>query len=64
LARGHTRAPLKEEDPVPSMQCHECGKIKRCTMVMERDENDRETPVYDCSPCRRELERLERERTS
>jgi hypothetical protein len=40
------------------MKCYECKEIKRCTMVLERDENDVAVGVYYCARCRREIERL------
>lgn len=39
---------------MPSMKCYECKKVKKCRMVVERDENDKPVPVYYCAGCRRE----------
>jgi hypothetical protein len=43
---------------MPSMKCHECKQIRRCAMVVERGEGDRDTPVYYCKPCLREIKAL------
>jgi hypothetical protein len=43
---------------MPSMRCYECKAIKRCTMVLERDENDVTVGVYYCARCKRELQKL------
>jgi hypothetical protein len=46
---------------MPSMKCYQCGKVKKCRMVMVRYEEPRVTPgpsqraEYLCTPCRREL---------
>lgn len=45
---------------MPSMKCAECKKIKRCTGKPEVGENGRVVLVYYCSPCRRDIEELER----
>jgi len=55
---------------MPSMKCHQCGKVKRCQMVVT-DDHECETCddmrsrctgdvpriEYLCKPCRRELGR-------
>lgn len=46
---------------MPSMRCYECHEIKRCTVVLERDENDTTVGVYYCAPCRRQIVRDSRE---
>ena len=38
---------------MPSLKCHQCGKVKRCQMVIvEAPEKHSE---YLCKPCLREL---------
>jgi hypothetical protein len=44
-----------------SMKCAECGKVKRCRMIVERGEDGRDHPVYYCLSCKREIERLKKE---
>ena len=39
---------------MPSMKCHECKKIAKCSTVAAVDEHDRTTLVYLCAPCKRE----------
>lgn len=39
-----------------SMKCHQCGKVKRCKLAVDRSV-DPVVIVYLCSPCARELGR-------
>ncbi len=44
---------------MPSMRCYNCGKVKRCRMVMTPLDAGRAAPVlrpeYLCAPCARSL---------
>lgn len=43
---------------MPSLKCHQCGKVKRCQMFLEARQAEggpREFAVYLCRPCAREL---------
>jgi len=39
---------------MPSMKCHECKKVAKCTAVAARDENDKVVLIYLCATDRRE----------
>jgi len=41
---------------MPSMKCHQCGKVKRCRMHTDRVE-EQTIIVYLCAPCARSLGR-------
>ena len=41
---------------MPSLKCYQCGKVKRCQMVVTRNPDDtRPQTEYLCRPCAREL---------
>jgi hypothetical protein len=39
---------------MPSMKCHECKKVAKCSAIAQGDETGRAVLVYYCAPCRRE----------
>ena len=45
------------EDTVPSMKCHQCGKVKRCRLHVEPSPlgEPHKIITYICLPCEREL---------
>ena len=44
---------------MPSMKCYECGKVKRCKIVVEPSPLGEPHKIisYLCAPCARELGR-------
>lgn len=46
-----------EKPTMPSMRCHECHEVRRCTMRLARNEQDKLTPIYFCARDAREWDK-------